>query len=59
MNIKPSYEVHQEATEKVKEITMLMNSLSEDDFNNKYRNDVNFHKCFDLMVEIFKSYITH
>ncbi|MBT2759900.1 hypothetical protein [Paenibacillus sp. ISL-20] len=48
-----NYELQKEAKERMKEIVMKMNGLTEDDFLNKYLHDVMFHKGFDLLVDLF------
>ena len=39
--------------EKVKEIIKRMNGMSEEEVINKYLHDINFHKGFDVLVELF------
>jgi hypothetical protein len=53
MAIKNEYDLHKEAKERVKEIVMRMNGMTEEELYHKYAHDVMFHKGFDVLVELF------
>jgi len=40
--------------DKVKEIVMLMDGLSEDGFANRYNNDPAFNKCIRLLADLIR-----
>ncbi len=48
-----NYDLQKEAKEKVKEVVMKMNNLTEEEFLNKYLHDVMFHKGFDIFVDLY------
>lgn len=48
-----SYELIKQAKEEMKKIVMIMNNLSDEEFYNKYANDIHFHNGFETLVELF------
>lgn len=53
MDITNKYDLHKEAKERVKEIVMRMNGLTEEEVINKYILDINFNRGFDVLVDVF------
>jgi soluble cytochrome b562 len=52
VNIKDEQAEHQEAIEKMKSIIMTMNRLTEEEFQRKYQNDINFHTGFKFLYRL-------
>jgi hypothetical protein len=52
--MKSQYDLEAEAREKIKEIVMKMNGLTEEQVIDKYIHNIHFSKGFDVLVDLFK-----
>ena len=48
-----NHDLEKEAKERIKEIIMKMNGMSEDQLLDKYIHDVMFSKGFDILVRLY------